>query len=200
MTWAPMPPWVPNAISVLRVLLVPGWLVLAFRARELALAGGVVDRAPLLGVFLALGLSDLVDGFLARRFKLESNFGATLDAVADKLAQVATVTFLVFLGAPGFTPLPLWLWAALVLRDGALAIGFVLVYRKHRVVHVAHRWHGKLSSLLLFGVITLSMAAAAELAVVLGSVASLVLVVPGSIAYVREGLRQLAAPASGATS
>lgn len=191
-----MPAWVPNAISALRVLLVPVWLVLAFGARAAALAGSPVDRAPLLVVFIALGVSDLVDGFIARRFRLESNFGATLDAVADKLAQVATVTFLVFLGAPGFTPLPLWLWAALVARDGALAIGFVLVYRKHRVVHVEHRWHGKASSLLLFGVITLGMAAAPEVAVVVGSLLSLVLVVPGSVAYVREGLRQLAAPAN----
>jgi phosphatidylglycerophosphate synthase len=189
-----MPAWVPNAISAVRVLLVPVWLVLAFRAREAALAGGLVDRAPLLAVFIGLGVSDLVDGFIARRFQLASNFGATLDAVADKLAQVTTVTFLVFLGAPAFTPLPPWLWAALVLRDGALAVGFVLVYRKHRVVHVAHQWHGKASSVLLFLVITLGIAGAPAIAVVVVALASLVLIVPGTVAYVREGLRQLAAP------
>ncbi|MBL8922137.1 MAG: CDP-alcohol phosphatidyltransferase family protein [Myxococcaceae bacterium] len=191
-----MPAWVPNAISTLRLLLVPVWLVFAFRAREAALAGLPVDRAVLLAVFIGLGVSDLVDGFIARRFKLESNFGATLDAIADKLAQVVTVTFLVFLGSPGFTPLPLWLWVALVARDGALAIGFALVFRKHRVVHVEHRWHGKASSLLLFGVITLGIAAAQEALVTIGSLASLVLIVPGTVAYVREGLRQLAAPAN----
>lgn len=190
-----MPPWVPNAISAIRILLVPVWLVLAVRARAIALSDSEVDRTALLGVLVGLGVSDLVDGFIARRWKLTSNLGATLDAVADKLAQVATVTFLVFLGSPGFTPLPWWLWLALLLRDGALAVGFVLVYRKHREVHVEHRWHGKASSLLLFVVILLGTAAAPELWVVIGSAASLVLIVPGSVAYVREGLRQLAAPA-----
>ena len=190
-----MPPWVPNAISALRVLLVPVWLVLAVRARAIALSDGEVDRTALLVALVTLGVSDLVDGFIARRWTLTSNFGATLDAVADKLAQVATVTFLVFLGAPGFTPLPWWLWLALLVRDGALAVGFFLVYRKHREVHVEHQWHGKASSLLLFVVILLGTAAAPELWVIAGSAASLALIVPGTVAYVREGLRQHAAPA-----
>ncbi len=188
-----VPPWIPNAISVIRVLLVPVWLVLAFRARDVALTGGVIDRTPLLGVFLALGLSDLVDGFIARRFHLESNLGATLDAVADKLAQVATVTFLVFLGSPGFASLPLWLWVTLLARDGALAVGFLLVYRRHRQVHIEHRWHGKASSLVLFVVITLGIANVQETAILLGSLASLALIVPSTVSYVREGLRQLSA-------
>ncbi|MCA3011794.1 MAG: CDP-alcohol phosphatidyltransferase family protein [Myxococcaceae bacterium] len=188
-----MPPWIPNAISVLRVLLVPVWLALAFRAREVAQGGGDIDRVPLLAVFITLGLSDLVDGFIARRFHLESNLGATLDAVADKLAQVSTVTFLVFLGTPGFASLPLWLWLVLLLRDGALAVGFLLVYRRHREVHVAHRWHGKASSLVLFLVITLGIANVQETAILVGSFASLALIVPSTVSYVKEGLRQLAA-------
>jgi cardiolipin synthase len=191
-----MPPWVPNAISMVRVLLVPVWLVLAVRARAAALSGLEVDRSVLLGVLVALGASDVVDGFIARRWKLTSNLGATLDAVADKLAQVATVTFLSLWGAPAFTPLPWWLLTALVARDGALAVGFVLVYRKHREVKVEHRWHGKASSLLLFAVIVLGTAGAPEALVVVVAVLSLALIVPGTIAYVREGLRQLAMPAA----
>ncbi|MCA2981459.1 MAG: CDP-alcohol phosphatidyltransferase family protein, partial [Myxococcaceae bacterium] len=169
------------------------WLALAFRAREVAQGGGDIDRVPLLAVFITLGLSDLVDGFIARRFHLESNLGATLDAVADKLAQVSTVTFLVFLGTPGFASLPLWLWLVLLLRDGALAVGFLLVYRRHREVHVAHRWHGKASSLVLFLVITLGIANVQETAILVGSFASLALIVPSTVSYVKEGLRQLAA-------
>lgn len=189
-----MPVWVPNAISMLRVLLVPVWLVLAVQARAVALSDSPVDRTALLGVLLALGLSDLLDGAIARHFQLTSNFGATLDAVADKLAQVATVTFLVAYGQPGFTPLPWWLWLTLVLRDGALLVGFWLVYRKHRVVQVEHRWHGKASSLVLFAVIVGGTAAWPVNVVQAGALISLLLIVPGSIAYVREGLRQLRAP------
>lgn len=193
-----MPPWVPNFISFIRIGLVPVWLVLAIHARADAMAGATLDRSMLLVVLVALGLSDVLDGAIARRFNLTSNLGATLDAVADKLAQVVSVTFLVFFASPGFTPLPVWLWLTLVLRDGALAVGWVLVYRKHRVVVVEHRWHGKASSLALFAVIVMGTAALPELAVLIGSAVSLLLIVPGSVAYVREGLRQLAAGPDGA--
>jgi phosphatidylglycerophosphate synthase len=193
-----MPPWVPNAISFLRIGLVPVWMVLAIQLRGDAIAGSPFDRTPLLVVLVALGLSDVLDGALARHFKLTSNLGATLDAVADKLAQVVSVTFLVFFASPGFTPLPLWLWMTLVLRDGALAVGWVLVYRKHRVVVVEHQWHGKASSLVLFAVIVMGTAALPELAVLVGSALSVLLIIPGSVAYVREGLRQLASGPDGA--
>ncbi|MDX2013286.1 MAG: hypothetical protein SFW67_24030 [Myxococcaceae bacterium] len=63
-------------------------------------------------------------------------------------------------------------------------------------MQVEHRWHGKASSLLLFGVILLGTAAAPMGLVTVGSVASLVLIVPGTVAYVREGLRQLGAQTS----
>lgn len=188
-----MPPWVPNAISFIRIGLVPVWLVLAIRLRADAMTGGAIDRTVLLVVLVSLGLSDVIDGTIARHFKLTSNLGATLDAVADKLAQVVSVTFLVFFASPAFTSLPLWLWVTLVLRDGALAVGWVLVYRKHRVVVVEHQWHGKASSLVLFAVIVMGTAALPELAVLIGAVLSVLLIIPGSVAYVREGLRQLAA-------
>ena len=188
-----MPPWVPNAISFIRIGLVPVWLVLAIRLRADAMTGVAIDRTVLLVVLVSLGLSDVIDGTIARHFKLTSNLGATLDAVADKLAQVVSVTFLVFFSSPGFTPLPLWLWLTLVLRDGALAVGWVLVYRKHRVVVVEHKWHGKASSLVLFAVIVMATAALPELAVLIGAALSVLLIIPGSVAYVREGLRQLAA-------
>lgn len=188
-----MPPWVPNAISFIRIGLVPVWLVLAIRARADAMTGVAIDRTVLLVVLVSLGLSDVIDGTIARHFKLTSNLGATLDAVADKLAQVVSVTFLVFFASPGFTPLPLWLWVTLVLRDGALAVGWVLVYRKHRVVVIEHKWHGKASSLVLFAVIVMGTAALPSLAVLVGSALSVLLIIPGSVAYVREGLRQLAA-------
>jgi cardiolipin synthase len=189
-----MPAWIPNAISMVRIALVPVWLWLAFSLRGQALTGSSIDRSSILGVFVALGLSDIVDGFIARRFKLTSNRGATLDAVADKLAQVASVSFLVWLGAPAFTPLPLWLWIALVLRDGVLAIGWLLIFRRHRAVQVEHRWHGKASSLVLFGVVLAGTAAVPSWVIDLGSALAAALIVPGTVAYVREGWRQFNQP------
>ncbi|MBL8949337.1 MAG: CDP-alcohol phosphatidyltransferase family protein, partial [Myxococcaceae bacterium] len=82
-----------------RIGLVPVWLALAFSMRSRALDGADVHRLPLVLLVLLIGATDMIDGFLARRFQLATNLGATLDAVADKLASFAAVTFLTFLAA-----------------------------------------------------------------------------------------------------
>lgn len=188
-----VPPWLPNALSVLRIALVPVWLALAFEARHAALTGGRPSAlGPILVVF-AIGLSDVVDGTLARRFGLATNLGATLDAVADKLAQVSIVSFLALFGAPAFVPVPLWLMVTLAVRDLALALGWWLVHRRHGTVDAGHRWHGKASTVLLFVVVVAALAGAPAGAVVAGSAIVLLLVVPSTTAYLVAGWRQLTA-------
>ncbi len=186
-----VPRWLPNAITVVRVVLVPVWVWLAFDARATALSGREPSHLWPVLVLLALGASDVLDGFLARRFHLATNFGATLDAVADKLAQVASVTFLCWLASPAFTPLPLWLWGALLLRDGLLGIGWVLVWRRHGEVKNEHLWHGRLSSVLLFALIVAATAHAPELPLTIASAVCVALVVPSTAFYMRVGWRQL---------
>jgi cardiolipin synthase len=189
-----MPPWVPNAISMVRIALVPLWVLLALDLRAQGIAGRAEDRIPLLVVLVLLGASDIVDGLIARRFHLESNLGATLDAVADKLAQVVMVTLLAWFAPPVFTPLPIWLWGSLLLRDLLLGIGWVSVWRKHRSVKVEHRWHGKAASLLLFALVVAASAGVPQAPITLGSLAVLGIMVLGTTAYMREGWRQLRGP------
>ena len=186
-----MRPWIPNAISVLRIALVPVWLALAFQARHVALSGGKPSPLGPILVLIAIGVSDIVDGTLARRFRLETNWGATLDAIADKLAQISTVTFLALLGPPAFTALPVWLMVSLASRDVLLAVGWWAVHRKRGSVAAEHRWHGKASSLLLFSLVVGALAGAPPSLVLFGSIAALILVVPSTIAYLLNGWRQL---------
>lgn len=128
---------------------------------------------------------------MARRFGLTTSLGATLDAVADKLAQVSTVTFLALFGSTIFTPLPLWLLGVLVARDGVLGVGWWVVHRKRGTVNAEHRWHGKASSTLLFALIFAALAGVASRWVWLGSALVILLVIPSTVAYLREGWRQL---------
>jgi CDP-diacylglycerol--glycerol-3-phosphate 3-phosphatidyltransferase len=190
---AVMPRWLPNALSFLRIALVPLWLALALVERTRVLGGEPPRHVALVGLLLIVGATDMLDGFLARRFGLATNLGATLDAVADKLATVTAVTFLSFFAPPGFTAFPVWAWAALLARDVVLGVGFVLVWRRHRTVKVEHRWHGRLSTLLLFVTVVAACAGAPSAAIVIGAAAVVALVVPGTVDYVREGLRQLRA-------
>jgi len=106
-----MPVSLPNAITIARILLVPFtvWLIIG---HEFALA---------LLVFLAAGLSDAVDGTIARRYGLQSELGSYLDPIADKALLVSMFVSLAILGA-----LPTWLAILVVTRD-VLIVGAVLL-------------------------------------------------------------------------
>jgi len=100
-----------NAITIMRLLLVPAvvyWLLVGEWC--FAFAG-----------FVFAGVSDGVDGFIARRFNQHSQLGAYLDPVADKLLLVSVFVVLGMLGE-----LPLWLVVAAVSRD-ALIVGAVIL-------------------------------------------------------------------------
>jgi len=98
----------PNLICVVRILLVVPivWLLLE---RDFALA--------LLLVFIA-GVSDGVDGFLAKRFGWHSRLGSLLDPAADKLLLASLFVTLTWLAL-----VPLWLTIVVVLRDVLLSAG-----------------------------------------------------------------------------
>lgn len=136
----------PNLITTLRLLLVPAVVV--------ALARGQFGAATAL--FVVAGLSDGIDGWLARHFGWTSPVGAMLDAAADKLMIVATVVALVMLGR-----LPLWLTLLLLLRDMLMLVGIGLYHRILGGVEIAPLLLGKLHVLMVFGVLTLTLARAA---------------------------------------
>jgi cardiolipin synthase len=108
--------WLPNAISLLRIALVPPILLLMLNER--------FDVALIL--FFVAGFSDGLDGYLAKRFNWHTRAGALLDPVADKLLIAGAF---VTLAAAGH--LPIWLATIVVLRDvviigGATAYNFLV--------------------------------------------------------------------------
>jgi cardiolipin synthase len=103
----------PNLITLLRLLSVPLTIWLIFEARF-----GVA-----FWVFVGAGLSDAVDGYIAKRFDRRTRIGALLDPAADK-AMLAGVY--VSLGLAG--QLPAWLVALVVLRDFLIVLGFFVIH------------------------------------------------------------------------
>jgi cardiolipin synthase len=102
----------PNLISLGRLLCVPLaiWLVLSG------------EMAAAFWIFVAAGLSDAVDGFIAKRFDLRSRLGAFLDPAADK---ALLVSMYVTLGVSQL--LPMWLVILVVFRDVMIIGAFLLV-------------------------------------------------------------------------
>lgn len=102
---------IPNLITILRLVLVPAVVLAMLQARwDWAFAG-----------FLVAGISDGVDGFIARRFNQQSRLGAYLDPIADKLLLVSVFVVLGFIGQ-----LPLWLVVTMVSRDALIVCAVVL--------------------------------------------------------------------------
>lgn len=104
--------WLPNAISLFRIVLVPPILILITRDQY----------AMALLLFFVAGFSDGLDGYLANRFDWHSRFGALLDPVADKLLVGGTFILLAWLGQ-----IPLWLTVIVILRD-VIIVGGAMIY------------------------------------------------------------------------
>lgn len=102
---------IPNLITVMRFLLVPAVVLALLRGRhDLAFTG-----------FVVAGISDAVDGFIARQFNQRSELGAYLDPMADKVLLVSVFVVLGYLGE-----LPLWLVIAAVSRDALIVCAVLL--------------------------------------------------------------------------
>jgi len=138
----------PNLLTLLRLALVPV-LVYALVSRLYAAA---------LAVFLASALTDLADGYLARRLDLTSKLGAFLDPVADKLDMLAATVWLAW---DGF--LPPWVAVPIVARDIVIVTG-VLVYRRvHGKIDIEPTRLSKWNTALEFVTLLLVLAVAARL-------------------------------------
>lgn len=102
----------PNLISLARIGIVP---VVIW-----ALLDGSGDLA--LWLFLLAGLSDALDGYLARRFEAQTEFGGYIDPIADKALLMSVYVTLGYLGG-----LPIWLVILVVFRDILIVGGVILL-------------------------------------------------------------------------
>lgn len=122
----------PNLLSALRLLAAPlaAWLILVSH-----------DTAALL-VFAGAGLSDGLDGFIARHWHMTTDMGAWLDPVADKLLMLLCLSALVAVGAT-----PVWLLALVVAQGSAIAAGWLLIRKLSLPIATRPLFLGKVSTM-----------------------------------------------------
>src|SRR5215207_8521724 len=144
---------IPNLLTFLRMALIPVFASLLFYGYN----------GWALFVFLIAGISDGVDGFVARRFNQESELGTIIDPIADKLLM--TVAFIVLalpnvLHPTRFLPVPFWVTAAVIGRD----VLIITVAGAINVMTGFHgfkpSWLGKLSTLVQVIAVTMVLLAA----------------------------------------
>jgi cardiolipin synthase len=103
----------PNIITIGRLLLVPVLIVMITQGRW--------TEAVI--CFIAAGVSDAVDGFIAKRFSLTTELGAFIDPLADKALLVSIYVTLAIVGT-----LPGWLAITIVSRDVMIILGIVVAW------------------------------------------------------------------------
>ena len=123
---------VPNLLTVFRMVLIPVFVSLLFYQRFLLA----------LAIFIVAGVTDGLDGLLARRFDQKSSLGTILDPIADKLMMVTSFVVLSMRSVfpqpiPSHLPIPFWVTIAVISRDvfilvGAAAINIVTGFRGFR--------------------------------------------------------------------
>lgn len=124
----------PNFLTLVRIVAIPFFLVL--------LASHLYLDALL--VFILGGVTDALDGFIARRMNQKTSLGAHLDPIADKLLLTSSFIMLGMMGA-----LPLWLAVLVVSRDIVILAGFVFVsFLTNERIEVQPSLVGKLSTAL----------------------------------------------------
>ena len=132
---------VPNMLTVFRMVLIPVFVTMLFYQRFIVA----------LAVFVCAGLTDGLDGLLARRFDQRSQLGTVLDPIADKLMMVTAFIVLSMRSifpapVPSHLPVPFWVTVTVISRDvfiivGAAAINIMTGFRGFRP-----SWLGKVNT------------------------------------------------------
>ncbi|HPJ22809.1 MAG TPA: CDP-alcohol phosphatidyltransferase family protein [Clostridia bacterium] len=123
---------IPNMITAFRLVLIPVFIFLVLNDYTVAAAF----------VFLGASLSDLLDGYLARKWKAVSNFGKLFDPLADKAIQISAILLLCVIGRLHFAFIII-----LGIKEALMIYGSYLLYKKKVVVFAV--WYGKAAAFLL---------------------------------------------------
>lgn len=123
-----------NFLTILRVIAIPGFIVaLAYEYTGVALA-----------IFIGCGLTDGLDGFIARTFHQRTEIGAFLDPLADKLLLTSSFITLTVLEVPN--KIPFWLIVTAISRDVIISVGVAALFMLGKKLHIAPTWLGKFTT------------------------------------------------------
>ena len=143
----------PNKLTIFRVILIPFFVVL------LLFDITAYDKWIALAIFIVASLTDFLDGHIARKYNLVTNFGKFMDPLADKLLVCSAMICLVELSR-----IPAWVVIIIIAREFIIS-GFRLVASDNGVVIAASYW-GKFKTVFQIVMICLMIADLPSLALV----------------------------------
>ena len=132
---------VPNVITVIRLIMIP-FIALSIYHEEYMIT---------LILFTISGVSDVLDGYIARKYNLISDFGKLMDPLADKATQIITLLMLTIKEV-----VPIYILLIVCAKEFIQLIGALFLLTSRRYVVFANRY-GKISSVFFYGVIVVSI-------------------------------------------
>lgn len=131
---------IPNILTLLRFVLIPGIIVSI-----------VKEQYILAFIILTIsGLTDILDGYIARKFNFITDFGKLVDPLADKMTQISILSTLVIIDI-----IPVWILIIMILKEITMISGASFLYGKDLVV--SSKWYGKLATVLFYVAIVISL-------------------------------------------
>lgn len=124
---------VPNILTIVRFILIP--FIVYFAMKEQYIITTII--------LIISGITDILDGIIARKFNFITDFGKLMDPLADKATQVATLVVLVLQNI-----IPFWILAVVIIKEFIMVAGASFLYGKETVVF--SKWYGKLSTVLFY--------------------------------------------------
>ena len=130
---------IPNILTTVRLIIIPFFAYFMFRTDNLLI--------PLL-LFVFSGVTDIVDGWIARKFNMITDMGSVYDPLVDKMMQLTAVICLAVKEV-----IPVWVICIMAAKELSMITVGVILYIKKMVVH--SNWYGKAATVLFYTVIAI---------------------------------------------
>lgn len=128
----------PNAMTITRILIIPIYLMVYYSSSE----NGYWYAGIL---FIVAGITDVLDGYIARKYNMTSDLGALLDPLADKLIMFAVLIPFYNKGI-----LPLWILIVLIVKEVIMLLGSGVLYLFKNKTVVPSNIFGKIATVLFY--------------------------------------------------
>ena len=128
---------IPNVLTIIRLLLIPAFAYCFFSTMKYGVRIAVV-------MFVLAGLTDILDGFIARKYNLVTRLGIVLDPLADKLMLLTVLVSITLRNQ-----IPFWIIVTVAIKETLLMLGAITLFNDHDIVVPANRF-GKLATVAFY--------------------------------------------------
>lgn len=126
---------IPNLLTAIRFLIIPIFGYYLY----------VGSYTIAVFLFLLGGLTDVLDGYIARRHNMVTSWGKLADPLADKLMQLTALIILTVVKGL----IPVWLLVIVALKESLMAVGSAVLYKQDNYV-VSSSWYGKMATVVFY--------------------------------------------------